>query len=40
MNIRSVEKQEDGSYISLSREVSLYRDLDTGLGFRIGIDDS
>eukprot|EP00091_Calanus_sinicus_P011116 TRINITY_DN25303_c0_g1_i1.p2 TRINITY_DN25303_c0_g1~~TRINITY_DN25303_c0_g1_i1.p2 ORF type:complete len:159 (-),score=41.03 TRINITY_DN25303_c0_g1_i1:208-639(-) len=29
-NVRGVFKQEDGSYISLSREVSVYRDLDTG----------
>lgn len=30
VNVRSVELQEDGSYISLSREVSVYKDLATG----------
>ena len=29
-NIRSVYKNEDGSYVSLSREVSVYKDLETG----------
>lgn len=30
VNVRRVEEQEDGSYLSFSREVSVYRDLETG----------